>query len=238
MKAQERVNPSLKELHQRLAAEHESLPHLIGLTGGIASGKTLVASFFRKKKIPVIDADLVARDVVKPGKKAYCQILEVFGPTILKKDKTLNRQRLGEVIFGNEGKRKILEAITHPEIRKEILAQIAKLKQQKKRTIVIDAALLFESGLDRMMEKNILVTINPSVQLKRLVVRDRISETEAWTRILSQIPAAEKQKLADYIIDNSGTRSATTRQVARILRAFAPDRGHDRLVRDRPGDGL
>jgi dephospho-CoA kinase len=199
---------------------------VIGLTGGIASGKSLVASMLKRRKIPVIDADQIAREVVKPGKNAYHQILEVFGPTLLKKDKTINRQRLGEVVFGNEGKRRILEAITHPPILKTITSEIRRLKRGKKRLIVVDAALLFESGLHKKMDKNILVTTNPEIQLKRLMKRDRIDEGRAWSKILSQLPSPKKQRLADYQIDNSGTPRKTEAGLTKILSVLqGPGRG-------------
>lgn len=189
---------------------------LLGLTGGIASGKSLVASLLKKKGVPVIDADLVAREVVKPGKKAYQGILAVFGPGILKKDRTIDRQRLGDLVFQNEKRRRLLESITHPLILKEILARIEKLK--KAALVVVDAALLFESGLYQRMDQTILVTCRPSVQLKRLIQRDRISEGEAWARILAQMPSAEKEQLADFVVDNSGTRQATGKQLLNFFK--------------------
>jgi len=191
-------------------------PRIIGLTGGIASGKTLVASFFKKKKVPVIDADDIARDVVQPGRKAYRAIVEVFGEGIVKADKTLNRERLGTLVFRDEKRRRILEAITHPEILKLIQKRVAELRKKKVRALVVDAALLFESGLYKEMAQTILVTIHPKIQLRRLMKRDHLPETEAWTRILAQIPSAEKEKKADFMIDNSGTRLQTFRQFTGI----------------------
>ena len=193
---------------------------LIGLTGGIASGKSLVASFFRKRQIPVIDADRIAREVVKPGRPAYREIVAVFGPVILKRDKAINRMRLGEVVFSNEPKRRLLETITHPEILKRINIEIRNLQKRGHKWAVVDAALLFESGLYKKMDKNLLVVCNPMVQLQRLMKRDKLPEPAAWARILSQLPTTEKQKLADCVVDNSGTPATTRKQVETLLKTL------------------
>lgn len=213
METQARENPLIALLHERL----EGKIKLIGLTGGIASGKSLIAGFFRDHKIPVIDADEIAREVVQPKKPAYRQIILSFGEGILKPDGTIDRERLGGIVFTDERKRRLLESITHPEISKEILKRVKDLKKKAAPLVVIDAALLFESGLDQPMHKNILVRIDPEVQLRRLTERDRIPEAQAWPRILAQMPTPEKQKLADFVIDNSGSPEETRSQVAALL---------------------
>lgn len=213
MQKQAARNPSLWTLYEQLSPE----PLLIGLTGGIAAGKSLVSSFFKKKRLPVIDADRIAHEVIRPGRPAYQKIIEVFGSGLLTHRQQINRKQLGAIVFQDAQKRELLESIAHPEILKEILSQIEKFKKQKPRMIVVDAALLFESGLYRKMDKKILVTCHPSVQLKRLMKRDKLSKVEAWTRILSQMPTAEKKQFADYLIDNSSTPSVTRKRTEAIF---------------------
>ncbi|MBI2082927.1 MAG: dephospho-CoA kinase [Deltaproteobacteria bacterium] len=200
---------------------------LIGLTGGIASGKSLVVSFLKKKKIPVVDADRIAHEVIKPKKPAYRVIVTVFGDGILNPDKTINRSILGEIVFSHPEKRRILESTTHPEILKKIQEEISGFKRRKAKMVVIDAPLLFESGLNKKMDLNVLVKIDPNIQLKRLMKRDKLSETQAMTRILSQMSTVTKEKLADFVIDNSGTSKQTERQLLKILSVLL-GLGHDR----------
>lgn len=215
MWGQEKKDPSVALLHERL----EGTVRLIGLTGGIASGKSTVASFLRKEAhIPVVDADLIAREVVRPGSAAYRQIVSTFGCGVISPDGTLDRARLGEIVFADESKRVLLESITHPEIVQEIARQVRELKKKKSRAVVIDAPLLFESGLHRLMHKNLLVRTQPDIQMERLIKRDHLTKTQAWPRILSQMPTPEKERLADFIVDNSGTPAETLRQVREILK--------------------
>lgn len=213
MKGQEKKHPEIALLHERL----EGTIKLVGLTGGIASGKSTVAQFFKEAKVPLIDADEIAREVVRPGKKAYRQIVASFGEGILREDRTIDRENLGRIVFNDESKRTLLESITHPEIFTEIKKKVAQLKKKKVRTVIVDAALLFESGLFRQMHKNILVRIDPEIQLRRLMKRDNLSEIQAWQRVLAQMPTPEKEKLADFVIDNSGSVEETRRQVLGII---------------------
>lgn len=214
MKKQEKSRPEIALLHERL----EGSLRLVGLTGGIASGKSTVSLLFKESHIPLIDADEIARQVVQPRKEAYRQIVKSFGEGILNVDGSLDRNRLGEIVFGDDAKKKLLESITHPPILKEIAKKVAVFKKKKARVVVIDAALLFESGLSHYTHKNILVRIHPDVQLKRLMERDHFSASDAWQRILSQMPSAEKEKHCDFVIDNSGTPEETRRQVKEIMR--------------------
>ncbi|MBI2982050.1 MAG: dephospho-CoA kinase [Deltaproteobacteria bacterium] len=214
-------------LHDRLNQELEPGTLLIGLTGGIASGKSLIVSFLKRKKVPVIEADVIARDVVRPGEPACLAIVQVFGAGILNPDKTINRTALGSLVFSDPEKRRLLESITHPEILRKIRAEILKFKQRKAKYLVIDAPLLFEAGLDRAMDRILMVRIDPKIQIKRLMKRDKATETEAWTRILAQIPSAEKEAHSDYVIDNSGTPANTKKQFLKIWSALQ-DPGHDR----------
>ncbi|MBI1908668.1 MAG: dephospho-CoA kinase [Deltaproteobacteria bacterium] len=234
MEKQACENPEIADLHKRLSKDlglpltptlspkgegnKDKKQLLIGLTGGIASGKSTITGYLKRKKIPVIDADLLAHAVIKKGKEAYRKTLAVFGEGILQKNGEIDRKKLGGMIFGDPAKKRILEAITHPEIFKSLQGEIQ--KKRKSKMVVIDAALLFESGLNREMAKNIVVTINPTVQLKRLMKRDKMGETEAWQRILSQLSSLEKARQADFVIDNSGTLKETYRQVEKIIENF------------------
>lgn len=222
MKAQEKKNPALTLLHRQLGDKGNSNSLLLGLTGGIACGKTWVSSLLKQKKIPVIDADEITHRIMGPKGEAYHQVLDVFGGGILNDDKTINRQTLGKIVFAHPEKREVLEGITHPLVLAEIGKQVQGYEKKKKRIIVIDAALLFESDLHQMVDKTLLVTCNPEVQLKRLKERDHLSDLDAWQRILSQMPTAEKLKKADFVVDNSGTQAATKQQLMDILKKLTP----------------
>ncbi len=213
MRGQAAAQPAIGLLHERL----EGTVKLIGLTGGIASGKSTVAQLFKKVGLPVIDADEIAREVVRPKKKALREIVATFGEGILMPDGTLDREKMASIIFGDPSKRSLLESITHPEILRELVRRVTALKKKKERLIVIDVPLLFESGLHRQMDRNVLVRLDPEVQLRRLTARDRLPEIVAWQRILSQMPTAEKERLAHFVIDNSGSLEETGRQVATLL---------------------
>ena len=219
MMEQERENPSIALLHERMSGNLL----LLGLTGGIASGKSTVTRFFQDVGVPVIDADQVARDVVQPGRKAFQAIVERFGPEILQEDRQIDRIGLGSIVFSDETARKDLEGITHPEIVREIAKRVRGIRAPENKSspppkiIVVDAALLFESGLHSAMDKNILIRVEPELQMRRLIARDGLSVPEAEQRIQSQLPNDEKEKLAHYVIDNSGSPEETRRQVLGVL---------------------
>ena len=181
---------------------------LIGLTGGIASGKSLVAEELKKLGAYLIDADEIAREVVKIGLPAYKDIVKEFGEGILNPDKTINRKALGKVVFSNPEIRKRLEQITHPRIRKKIEAEISAIKAKNpKAVIVVDAALLIEGGLYKKMDKVIVVYADEETQIKRLTERDGLTIKEAQNRISSQMPLKEKRKHADFVIENVEEKS-------------------------------
>lgn len=217
MKRQERENPALALLHRQLGKTTDA-PRVVGLTGGIASGKSLVASHLADHGIPIIDADEIAHQAVRPKRPAYRQVIAIFGQGILKEDLTIDRQKLGEIVFAHPEKRRLLEEAIHPEVMREIGKKIKSHQRKKTPLIVVDVPLLYECRLDEAMDKNILVIINPKVQLQRLMKRDHLSETEAWQRILSQMPASEKAQKAHFVVDNSGDRHATEQQVKELLK--------------------
>src|SRR3972149_970905 len=176
---------------------------LIGLTGGIASGKSLVAGELKRLGAYLIDADEIAREVVKRGLPAYSEIVKEFGEKILNPDKTINRKELGRIVFSNPELRKRLEQITHPRIRKKIEAETSAIKAKNpKAVIVVDAALLIEGGLYKKMDKVIVVYADEKTQIKRLTERDGLAIEDAKNRISSQMPLQEKRKYADFVVEN------------------------------------
>ncbi|MED1203223.1 dephospho-CoA kinase [Heyndrickxia acidicola] len=186
---------------------------IIGLTGGIASGKSTVAKMLIEKGFIVVDADLAARKVVEKGETAYYQIVREFGESILNEDKSINRTALGDIIFNHNDKRLLLNSFVHPAVRaymnKEKNAAIA----DGRHTIFLDIPLLFESKLMSMVEKTILVFVDEDVQLERLMLRNQLSEQDARARISSQMPLREKILLADAVINNNGSLVETEKQL-------------------------
>lgn len=190
---------------------------IIGLTGSIGTGKSMIANKFRDLDIPVVDADLIAREVVEPGKDAYKDIVATFGVDILQDNKTLDRKALGNIVFNDEAKRKRLNAIIHPAIRKEMLRQRDEWIQRGKECVVLDIPLLYESGLAHYVDKVIVVYVDSDVQLHRIIARDESTEVEAKSRINSQIPVKEKAEKADAVIDNNGSKEESYKQLITIL---------------------
>nr|XP_039267026.1 dephospho-CoA kinase domain-containing protein-like [Styela clava] len=191
---------------------------LVGLTGGIASGKSTVSSILKNDfNCPVIDADLIARQVVEPGAKAHRKIIETFGNGILLADGTLDRGKLGEIIFQDKAKRRKLNAITHPEIGKVILISILKYLIRGHRFVILDVPLLFESKTwINLTTFNVVVYCDFGAQLSRLMNRNSLSESEAKQRIDSQMSLEEKQKLASIVINNNGSLDETYKQVEEL----------------------
>ncbi|KMY60611.1 MULTISPECIES: dephospho-CoA kinase [Geobacillus] len=189
----------------------------IGLTGGIASGKSTVSAMMRELGLPVIDADEAARAVVRPGEEAYRQIVAAFGPGILRADGEIDRAKLGAIVFNDKQQRKVLNAIVHPAVRKKMLAEKEAHIRSGAKTVVLDIPLLFESGLTHWVDKVLVVYVDDDVQLRRLMARNGFTEEEALARIRSQWPMAEKVKRADAVIDNNGTIEETRRQLLAIL---------------------
>ncbi|MDW0110374.1 dephospho-CoA kinase [Sporosarcina aquimarina] len=193
---------------------------IIGLTGSIASGKSTVAKMLKERNLPVVDADQIARLVVKPGTPVLKSIEEVFGPEALKEDGTMDRAAVGKMIFEDSAKREKLNAIIHPAIRKELVAQKEAHLAAGAKTVVLDIPLLFENKLHDYVEKILVVSVTPEVQKDRLMNRNQLSEQEAVTRIDSQLPIAVKEKGADAVIFNNGTIEETERQVADVLKKW------------------
>lgn len=193
---------------------------IIGLTGGIASGKSTVSKMFQKRGIPVVDADQIAREVVETGKEAYEKIVGAFGREILNEDGSINRAKLGSIVFQHKTKRELLNSIVHPAVRKEMKKKQEQFVLQGAKAVVLDIPLLFESDLTHLVDKIIVVYVNENTQLQRLMKRNHLSKEEALARINAQMPLKEKIKMADEVIDNEGDFNDTERQLEEILQKW------------------
>lgn len=190
---------------------------IIGLTGSIASGKSTVAKMITALGLPIVDADIVARDVVEPGAETLTLIAEQFGQDILLEDGTLNRVKLGDIIFHEPSKRKILNDIMHPAIRQEMLRQRDAYIEAGNKHVVMDIPLLFESKLQHYVERIIVVSVSEEVQLRRLMERNNLSKEDALARMHSQLPMSVKEKGADAVIYNNENLGQTEEQLKKIL---------------------
>lgn len=192
---------------------------VLGLTGNIASGKSLVASMFKELGASVIDVDDIARTIVKPGEDAWTDIVEIFGEVVLYADRTINRKALGDIIFNDDEKRSQLNDITHPRIIDRARELVEKYQNEDAVLIIIEAALIVEKGgLKDLIDGLIVVISDQQTQFERLTKRDGLSKEDAISRINSQMPTKEKVQYADYIIDNSGTEEETKIQVKNLWR--------------------
>ncbi|MDD3126437.1 MAG: dephospho-CoA kinase [Candidatus Izemoplasmatales bacterium] len=190
---------------------------IIGLTGGIASGKSTVAKFFQRLGAKVINADNIYKELSKPGKILYNKIISEFSGAIVGPDYTIDWQHLAAIVFNDDIKRKRLNDITHPEIKRAIGILIDKYRMMNEPYIVIEVPLLFESGYNTICDETIVVTVNPDVQIRRLMNRNNIDKQTALKMINAQMPLTEKSKLSTYIIDNSADLSKTETQFYDIL---------------------
>ncbi|CDO01660.1 Dephospho-CoA kinase [Oceanobacillus picturae] len=193
---------------------------IIGLTGSIASGKSTVSLMFHDLNVPVIDADKISREVVNPHEDAYNKIVDTFGNSILQDDKTIDRAKLGEIIFNDHVMREKLNNIVHPAVRERMLAKRDAFVKAGVPTVVLDIPLLFESNLTHLVDKTLVISVTESVQLTRLMTRNGYNEQEARQRIQSQIPITEKVKMADAVIDNNGTKQETYEQLEQLLQQW------------------
>ena len=189
---------------------------IIGLTGGIASGKSTVVKLFGKESIPQVDADLVARDVVAPGTVGLQMITEAFGPEYLLPDGTLNRTKLGLFVFSNGAALKKLDALMGPLVQREADIRLNMLQQQH-RMVMYNAALICENGKADQYRPLILVWCSLKIQVERLMGRNALTEAQAMDRISAQMPTLQKIKMADFVIDSNGTKDETAEQVAKVI---------------------
>lgn len=189
----------------------------VAITGGIATGKSYVRRQFEALGVPTIDADVLAREVVAPGTPGLARVIERFGPAILGPDGSLDRRKLGDVVFSDPHARRDLEAIVHPEVRSAIDRWFASLDGRHTLAIA-DIPLLYEVGRDRDFDAVIAVASDPATQLRRVIERDGVSEEHARQRIAAQLPIEEKIRRADYVIRTDGTFEETGRQVREVHR--------------------
>ncbi|HLB02988.1 MAG TPA: dephospho-CoA kinase [Nitrospiria bacterium] len=198
---------------------------LVGLTGGIASGKSLVSKLLKELGAYIIDADEIAREVIQPGEPAYQEILPQFGDEILNEDGTIDRSKLGRLVFSDPVKRTLLEGIVHPRVFAIEEARRRQIAQQDPEAVIIfDAPLLIETRAYELMDKVIVVYANPRTQLKRLMERDHLEYDEAKRRIAAQLPIADKRQHADYIINSGDPPEEVAKQTEAIyqeLKALA-----------------
>lgn len=199
---------------------------VIGLTGGIASGKSTVSTMLKEMNITVVDADIEARHAVMKGEPAYFKIIEEFGADILLDNGEIDRQKLGSIIFHQAEKRQMLNEIVHPEVRKRMINQAENAKKNGEAVVVLDIPLLFESKLTYMVDKTLLVFVDAETQLQRLIARNNLSVEDAEARIRSQLPLSDKVKLADAVIDNNGSIEDTKKQLNQVLVRFGINNIH------------
>jgi len=183
------------------------------LTGNIGSGKSTVAGMLREAGIPVLDADRISREVTAPGGRAYDAVVQAFGRGILRNDGSIDRKRLGEIVFTDPASRRQLERITHPAILEAILEAIAGIERAGHRAAVVEATLIHESGRKGLFEAVISVTCDRETAISRLVARDGMTRSQAEARLRAQMDADRKAGASDYVIDNSGGIESTRRQV-------------------------
>jgi dephospho-CoA kinase len=196
---------------------------LVGLTGGLATGKSTVSEILRGLGCVVLDADVLAREVVEPGQPALAAIVEEFGREVLAPDGTLDRKRLGAIVFAEPARRQRLEAITHPAIRERFSARLAELEARGFEGIVVwDAPVMIETGGHKAMDRLIVVVADTPTQRARALARDG-DPADAERKIANQMPLADKAKLADHVIDNSGDRAATEARTREIHAALLAD---------------
>ena len=197
------------------------MTYILGLTGGIASGKSTVSAYLAQNGALIIDADLIARQVVAKRSSGLKQIVAKFGEEILTASGELDRKKLGKLVFSNKELLKALTDITGPLIRAEILREIEAAKKAQVKLVVLDIPLLFETGYQTLCDKVMVVTIQSKLQLERVMKRDNLSAVEARKRIANQLPASKRNELADVLIDNSKSVAETYQQVLKWLKIEA-----------------
>jgi len=191
--------------------------HVIGLTGGIASGKSLVAAFLKQLGAEIINADAVGHQVIMPGKPAYGDLIETFGRAILNEDGTVDRKKLGAVVFDDPEKLRLLNKITHPRIFIEIEEKLNSIRGALPHTVVVvEAALLFEIGLGSLVDEIWVVEADPEVQVRRLMKRNNLTEEEAWDRVNAQMPSVSRIARADRVVYNNSGVEELFRKVLEI----------------------
>jgi dephospho-CoA kinase len=190
---------------------------LIGLTGGIASGKSTAAAILRRLGAAIVNADELSREVVRPGNQAWQEIVHAFGPSVLLEDQALDRKKLRRMVFDNPGARQRLESIIHPKVRALAEKRIRELEAAGNVIIVYEVPLLFEGQLQLWLRPVILVACDAATQKQRLRERDHLSDEEAQRHVDAQMSLEEKRLLADYVVENNGTVDELEQQIKAVL---------------------
>jgi dephospho-CoA kinase len=193
---------------------------IIGVTGGIASGKSTVARAFEALGIPWVDADDVAREVVEPGEPALAEIAERFGPRVLNADGSLNRRALREIVFAAPEQRRWLESVTHPRIRERLMTHLERLQAGEAPYGLLVSPLLFESGQSELVERSLVIDVPEALQIARTAARDDVDEAQARAIVAAQMPRAERLARADDVLDNGGSEAEMRRRVAELDRRY------------------
>ncbi|MBW2615888.1 MAG: dephospho-CoA kinase [Deltaproteobacteria bacterium] len=194
---------------------------LLGVTGGIASGKTTVANFLKDLGAPIIDFDVIARQVVEPGTPSFRAIVELFGEESVDRDGHLDRKRLSEIVFQDEQKRKRLEGIIHPRIVDTFISQSNEIAKKVPDAIIQAVIpLLFEVGLQHLVHKTLVVYISREKQIERLIKRDKITRDHAANILKAQLPIDEKAGMADFVINNENSLDETKSQVEELWKTL------------------
>lgn len=198
---------------------------LVGLTGGIASGKSAVASVLRRLSVVVVDADQLAREVVMQGSPGLAAVVEAFGDEVLTAEGELDRPALGAIIFADPEARKRLNAITHPRVAELSVKRLGDAQTTDTPYVVYEVPLLVETGMHTGMDANVVVSVPPELQVQRVMSRDGLGEEAARARLASQYPLEKKVAIADFVVDNSGSLEDLTRATedlhARLLQHFS-----------------
>ncbi|ABC82454.1 dephospho-CoA kinase [Anaeromyxobacter dehalogenans] len=198
---------------------------VIGLTGGIATGKSTFAALLRARGAPVVDADALARAAVEPGTPALAEIARTFGAEVLRPDGALDRKALGARVFADPGARRRLEAITHPAVRLAMREETARLAAQGHPLAFYDTPLLYEVGLEALLDAVVVVWAPRDVQRERLMRRDGLGGAEADARLAAQLPVDEKAARADFVVENAGAPEALAGKADRLLADLRGGRG-------------
>lgn len=204
----------------------EQMALVLGITGGIATGKSTVVQMFVELGAEILDADLVAREVTEPGSEALADIIREFGEDVVGPAGNLDRRKLGEMVFGNEEALKRLNEITHPRIIKILEQRIARFREEHRDecfVLVVEIPLLVECNLFYLTDKVVVVSSEQAAQIRRLTRRSSLSSSEAARRVAAQMPVAEKEKYGDWVIRTDGTIEDTRRQVESIWREVTAD---------------
>ena len=193
-------------------------PYIVGLTGGIACGKSTVSATLVSEGVPVADADALSHELTAPGGEALPRIAEVFGPAVFEADGTLNRHALGALVFGDEASRRALEGIIHPMVQRRVMERIREGTDRGEPLLFLDVPLLFETGMDALCDEVWVVTADEETQVRRIMQRDRLSAAEARARIESQMSTEEKAGRAQVIVKNDRGIEALQAEVRSLLR--------------------